>query len=156
MAKNDPADQAVCRNRKALHRFEILEKLECGVSLRGTEVKSLRDRAASIDEAYARIDDDELWLVGAHIAPYKFGHSQTHEPLRRRKLLVHALELRKLKHKVDQKGMTLVPLAIYFNKRGLAKVSLGVARGKKLADKRRDLQTREHKREIDRAMRRGR
>jgi SsrA-binding protein len=154
MSKNAVPDQTVCRNRKALYRFEILEKLECGIMLRGTEVKSLREKNASIEEAYARIDGDELWLIGAHVAQYKFGHTQSHEPLRRRKLLAHTTEIRKLKHKVDQKGFTLVPLAVYFNNRGIAKVSLGLVRGKKFADKRRDLQTREHQREIDRGMRR--
>ncbi len=156
MAKKTVPDRTVCRNRKATHRFHILEKIECGIALVGTEVKSLRERAASIEEAYARIENDELWLVGCHIAAYKFGHTRNHEPQRRRKLLVHARETRKLKPKTEQKGLTLVPLAIYFNERGVAKVSLGLAVGKKVADKRQDLKARDHKREIDRAMRRKR
>ena len=154
MVKNAALDKTVCRNRKAAYRFEILEKLECGIVLRGTEVKSLRDTTASIEEAYAKIEGHELWLIGCHIAPYKFGHTQSHEPTRRRKLLARATEINKLGHKVEQRGLTLIPLALYFNKRGIAKVSLGLVRGKKLADKRRALQTREHQREIDRATRR--
>ncbi len=156
MAKKTVPDRTVCRNRKATHRFHILEKIECGIALVGTEVKSLRERAASIEEAYARIENDELWLVGCHIAAYKFGHTRNHEPQRRRKLLVHAREIHKLRPKTEQKGLTLVPLAIYFNERGVAKVSLGLAVGKKVADKRQDLKARDHKREIDRAMRRKR
>lgn len=156
MAKKTPRDNTVCRNRKATYRFQILEELECGIVLQGTEVKSLRERTASIEEAYARIEDGELWLIGCHIAAYKFGHTRNHDSLRRRKLLVHARELRRLKPKVEQKGLTLVPLALYFNERGVAKVSLGLARGKRRADKRQDLQKRDHQREIERAMRRRR
>ncbi len=156
MTKTTVPDRTVCRNRKATHRFHILEKIECGIALVGTEVKSLRELASSIEEAYARIENDELWLVGCHIAAYKFGHTRNHEPQRRRKLLVHARETRKLKPKTEQKWLTLVPLAIYFNERGVAKVSLGLAVGKKVADKRQDLKARDHKREIDRAMRRKR
>ncbi|MGB2986192.1 MAG: SsrA-binding protein, partial [Phycisphaerae bacterium] len=97
MAKKTPRDNTVCRNRKATYRFQILEELECGIVLQGTEVKSLRERTASIEEAYARIEDGELWLIGCHIAAYKFGHTRNHDSLRRRKLLVHARELRRLK-----------------------------------------------------------
>ena len=156
MSKQTQADDPVCRNRKAAFRFEILEQFECGNMLRGTEVKSLRDKNASIEEAYARIEDDELWLIGSHIAAYKFAHALNHEPLRRRKLLIHARETRKLRPQVEQKGLTLVPLRIYFNERGIAKVTVALCRGKTLGDKRRTLQTREHKREIDRALRRNR
>lgn len=153
MASKPPPDIAICRNRRATHRFQILEKIECGIVLEGTEVKSLRDRNVSIEEAYAWIIDHELWLIGCHIAAYKFGHTQNHEPLRRRKLLVRGREIRKLKFRIDQKGLTLVPLRIYFNDRGIAKLTLGVARGKKLGDKRQDLRARDHKREIERALR---
>lgn len=156
MAKKATPDNIVCRNRKASYRFQILEKIECGIARMGTEVKSLRDRNASIEEAYAQVIDNELWLIGCHIAAYKFGHTTNHDPTRRRKLLVHARELDKLSRKVEQKGLTLVPLAIYFNDRGIAKVSLGLARGKHLADKRRDLQAKDHEREINRALRRRR
>src|SRR3989304_9418629 len=114
MSKPSPADDTVCRNRKATFRFEILEQFECGIRLRGPEVKSLRDRNASIDEAYARIEDDELWLIGSHIAAYAFADAQNHDPLRRRKLLLRAREIRRLRPRVEQKGLTLVPLRIYF------------------------------------------
>jgi SsrA-binding protein len=154
MSKAAPTDNTVCRNRKAAFRFEILEQFDCGIVLRGTEVKSLRDKNASIEEAYARIEDDELWLIGSHIAAYSFAHAQNHDPLRRRKLLIHAREIRKLRPQAEQKGLTLVPLRIYFNERGIAKVAVALARGKTLGDKRRTLQTREHKREMDRALHR--
>ena len=149
-----PSNDTVCTNRKAGFRFEILEKLECGVLLLGSEVKSLRDRNASIEEAYVRVDGDELWLIGSHIAPYAFANTQNHEPLRKRKLLVHKHEIRKLRPKVEQKGLTLIPLRIFFNDRGLAKVTIALARGKTLGDKRETMKAREHKREMDRAMRR--
>jgi len=156
MAKKSTPDNIVCRNRKAAHRFEILERLECGIVLVGTEVKSLRDRNASIDEAYARIEDDELWLIGCHIATYKYGHDRNHEPMRRRKLLAHGRQIQKLKSRVELKGLTLVPLQIFFNEKGVAKLSLGLAQGKRTADKRESLKARDHKREIERAMRRKR
>ena len=148
------SNETVCTNRKAGFRFEILEKIECGIALLGSEVKSLRDRNASIDEAYVRIDGEELWLIGSHIAPYTFANTRNHEPLRKRKLLVHKHEIRKLRPKVEQKGLTLVPMRIFFNVRGLAKATIALARGKTLGDKRQTLKTREHKREIDRAMKR--
>jgi SsrA-binding protein len=156
MAKKPTPDNLICRNRRAAYRFQILERIECGIALRGTEVKSLRNGAASIDEAYARIEDGELYLIGCHIAAYKYGHELNHEPLRRRKLLVHARQIDKLKARIDQKGLTLVPLKLYFNERGVAKVVLGLVRGKRFTDKREDLKARDHKREIDRAMRRKR
>ena len=156
MSKQPPSDETVCRNRKAAFRFEILEQFECGIMLRGTEVKSLRDKNTSIEEAYARIEDDELWLIGSHIAAYSFAHLQNHEPLRRRKLLIYASEIRKLRPQVEQKGLTMVPLRVYFNERGIAKVTIALCRGKTLGDKRRTLQTREHKREMDRALHRRR
>ena len=156
MPKQRAADNTVCRNRKATFRYEILQTLECGIVLLGTEVKSLRERTASLDEAYARISRGELWLVNFHISSYRFGHTTNHDPKRRRKLLLHARELRKLKPIAEQEGKTLVPLQVYFNARGLAKVTLTVARGKKVADKRQALKTRDDQREIQRAMRRRR
>ncbi|MGD2111209.1 MAG: SsrA-binding protein SmpB [Phycisphaerae bacterium] len=156
MAKKATPDNIVCRNRKAMHRFQVLERLECGMVLVGTEVKSLRDRNASIEEAYARIEGGELWLIGSHIAPYRFGHDFNHDPYRRRKLLAHARQIEKLKSRVELKGLTLIPLKIYFNDRGVAKLSLGLAQGKRAADKRESLKARDHKREIERAMRRKR
>jgi len=143
-------------NRKARHRFEILETLECGVMLLGTEVKSLRAGRASLDESYARIEHGELWLIGLHINPYEHALVGAHEPLRRRKLLAKRRQIDKFLPKVTQKGCTLVPLALYFNERGLAKVEIALATGKTGADKRQSLKKREHQREMDRAMRKGR
>ena len=116
----------------------------------------MRERNASLDEAFARLDRDELWLLGFHIAPYSFGHTTNHEPMRRRKLLLHSREIRKIKPKVEQRGLTLVPLRAYFNERGIAKITIAVARGKKLVDKRQDHKARDHGREMERAMRRSR
>jgi SsrA-binding protein len=156
MTKASATDTTVCRNRKASYRFEILEKLECGMVLVGSEVKSLREKAVSLDEAYAFFTDDGLWLIGCHIAPYAKAHSAAHEPLRKRKLLIHTHQLHKIKPRVEQKGFTLVPLRIYFNERGIAKLELALARGKADHDKRQSLKAREDKREMDRAMRRRR
>lgn len=156
MAKKKTTDNIVCQNRKAAHRFEILETLECGVALMGTEVKSLREKNASIDEAHVRIDDDQLWLVAAHIAPYSFSSHLNHEPTRKRKLLAHLHEIHKLRPKVEQRGFTLIPLRIIFNARGIAKVVIGLARGKTMGDKRETLKAREHKREMERVVRRPR
>jgi len=154
MKKQSPQDRVVCRNRKATHQYELLEKLECGIELRGTEVKSLRARQASLDEAYVRIEDGQLWLIGCHIATYKHGSTMNHEPDRRRRLLVHRRELQKWEPKVRQKGLTIVPLRIYFSDRGLAKIEVSIARGKAAHDKRHDLKAREDKREMERSMRR--
>jgi len=156
MAKPTTSDNIVCRNRKAAFRFELLENLDCGIELKGAEVKSLRERNASIEEAYARLEGGELWLIGAHIAAYGFAPSLNYEPTRKRKLLVHRQELRRLKPKVEIKGQTLVPIKIYFNERGIAKITIALARGKRLSDKRETIKAREHKREMDRAVRRGR
>lgn len=152
--KNGSGD--ICTNRKASRRFEFLEKLECGLVLGGTEVKSLRERGASLDEAYARIDGGELWLVGCHIAPYSHGSTLAHEMNRKRKLLVHRTELSKLIPKVEQRGLTLVPLSMYWNERGIAKVQIALARGKSISDKRQSLKERDDKREMERATRRRR
>lgn len=153
MAKKQTSDNLVCRNRKARFRFQVLEEYECGMVLQGTEVKSLREKACSLEEAYARLEGGEMWLIGFHIAPYKCGHTTNHDALRRRKLLLRARELRKIRPQVEQRGLTLVPLRVYFNDRGLAKITVAVARGKKLVDKRQDHKTRGHMREIERALR---
>lgn len=156
MAKKRPSNDSVCQNRKATHRYEILERIECGIVLRGTEVKSVRERAVSIDEAYARVESDELWLLKCHIAPYSHGHGQNHDPLRRRKLLVHRPQLRRIRQDVEQQGLTLIPLRLYFNERGIAKVTIALARGRRVADKRQAMKAREHAREIARATQRRR
>ncbi len=146
----------ISENRKARHRYEITEQLECGVMLLGSEVKSLRDGKLSLDEAYIRFEKGELWLVGADIPEYKQATIWNHEPKRARKLLVHRGQREKLASRLNEKGLTIVPLRVFFNARGIVKVMIGVGRGKKLHDKRNTLKDREIKRDIDRALRRGR
>ena len=141
----------VKKNKKAFHDFEILERFEAGIVLLGTEVKALRDGLVNLDEAYGRIQDGELWLVGAHISEYERRGYAGHEPKRKRKLLVHKREIRKLATKVKERGFTLVPLALYF-KKGLAKVEMGLCRGKKLFDKREEMKKKDAAREIHRAL----
>lgn len=143
----------ISENRKARHRFEILEQIECGLVLMGSEVKSLRTGKVSLDEAYVRLRDKALWLVNANIPEYMQATIWNHEPKRSRKLLVHRQQLNKLEDYATQKGLTLVPLHMYFNARGIVKVNVGVGRGKKLHDKRETLKKKDVKRQIDRAMR---
>jgi len=148
-----PADKVVtetlvAENRKARFQYEILDRYDAGLVLQGTEVKSLRAGQCSLDEAYARFDGDELWLLGATIPEYSHGNLQNHEPKRRRKCLLHARELAKLKAKAQIKGLTIVPLRIYFGARGFAKITLGVGKGRKLHDKREHLKDKEARREI--------
>lgn len=152
-ADNSSNGKTVSENRKARHRFEISEQLECGIMLKGSEVKSLRDGKLSLDEAYVRIEDGELWLIGADIPEYKQATIWNHAPKRQRKLLVHAKQLKKLTLRANEKGLTLVPLRVYFNARGIVKVMVGVGRGKQLHDKRETMKTRDVKRQIDREMR---
>lgn len=151
--KDDPDGELVniCRNRRATHDYEILDRVECGVVLVGTEVKSLREGHANLEDAYARIDDGEVWLVGAEIPEYPFGNRLNHKPKRTRKLLLHRREIDRFAGKASQKGLTLVPLRLYF-KDGIAKVELAVAKGKQAHDKREALKKADAKREIDRAM----
>ncbi len=138
-------------NRQARFNYEILEKFEAGISLVGTEVKSIREGKGNIKEAYADIRGGEAWLIGAHISPYSHGNITNHDPLRDRKLLLNAKEIVRLQGKVMEKGLTLVPLRLYLKGR-LIKLELGVARGKKLVDKREDIKKRDQEREIQRAM----
>jgi SsrA-binding protein len=149
--EGDGALQVICRNRRALHEYEVFDTLECGLVLTGTEVKSLRAGAGSLDEAYARIDDGELWLIGSDIPEYAMGNLFNHKPKRPRKLLLHRREIAKFAGKASQQGFTLVPLRMYF-KNGRAKVELAVARGKKLHDKRESQRKAEVQKEIRRAM----
>ena len=146
------ADRVVTTNRRAFHDYHVLESVEAGIVLSGTEIKSIRDGKATISEAYARIDAGELWLVGAHISPYRHGNIANHDPDRPRKLLVHKNEIRDLREAIEQKGMTLVPLRLSL-KRGRAKVDVGVVRGKKLYDKRAAEAERESRRDVERALR---
>jgi SsrA-binding protein len=150
-----PADDAIvpiARNKRARHDYEILETWEAGLVLSGTEVKSLRDGRAQITDAYGVVKDGEVWLLNAHIAPYAQGNIWNHDPLRTRKLLLHQKEIRQMIGAVERKGLTLVDLDLYF-KHGRAKVRLGLARGKKLHDKRADLKARDDEREMQRALR---
>jgi len=154
-AKTDGNARTIVENRKARHRFEILEQIECGLVLQGSEIKSLRDGRVSLDEAYGRVRDGELYLVGCDIAEYNQASIWNHAPKRPRKLLVHKRQLEKLTAHAKEKGLTLVPLRLLLNERGIAKAVLGVCRGKKLHDKRETLKKQDVKRQIDRAMRRG-
>ncbi len=153
MAKG-PSSTPVIHNKKAAFNFEILEKLEAGIALTGSEVKSLRDGRASLDEAFAMIRDGEVYLRGCNISPYPMAGYAQHQPTRERKLLLHARQIHKWESKVVLRGLTLIPLSIYFSERGLVKVSLALARGKTHSDKRETLKKREQMREIDRAMKR--
>jgi SsrA-binding protein len=154
MAKKPQTPQVVVRNKKATHKFELLERLECGIVLKGTEVKSLRAHTVNLAEAYVQINNGEMWLIGCHISPYECGTGQNHEPIRKRKLLAHGREIRRWEPKVKTQGLTVVPLDIHFNERGIAKVSVALASGKTHGDKRRDLKKADHQREMQRAMRR--
>lgn len=151
--KKDDTDglKPICRNRRAYHEYEVFETLECGLVLTGTEVKSLRDGAGSLEEAYAKIQGRELWLIGSDIPEYAMGNIFNHKPKRPRKLLVHRREIDKFAGKASQQGFTLVPLRMYF-KNGKAKVELAIARGKKLHDKRETQRTTEVKKELRREM----
>ena len=145
-----PGIHIVVRNRRARHEYEVLEKHEAGLVLTGTEVKSLRAGKANLQDAFARFDGGELWLHNLHISPYEQGNRFNHDPLRARKLLLQRRELRKLVGQVEQQGLTLVPLDIYF-RRGIAKITLALVRGKKLHDKRDDLRKKDAEREMERA-----
>lgn len=144
----------VARNRKAQHEYQILESWEAGLVLLGSEVKALREGSASLSDAFARVEDGEAWLFNMHIGPYGPAGPDAHEFKRRRKLLMHRQELRRLIGKVEQSGLTLVPLEVYF-RNGVAKVKLALARGKKVRDKREDIRRRDAEREIARARKRG-
>ena len=146
----------VAVNKKAYRNFELVEKFEAGLGLLGTEVKSLRAGQADLNGSYARIEDGQCWLVGATIAQYDKASTRNHEPARRRKLLLHKAEIRRLKTKLEQRGFTFVPLRIYFSPRGLAKMELALARGKRQYDKRRTIAERQQKRDIDRDMKKYR
>ena len=147
----EPSDiKNICKNRRAYHEYTITDTLECGLVLTGTEVKSLREGHATLEDAYARIRDGELWLVGCDIPEYAMGNYMNHKPKRPRKLLLHKRELDKFAGKASQQGFTLVPLQLYFRK-GWAKVSIGIGKGKQLHDKREDKKKADATREMRRA-----
>jgi len=139
-------------NRKARFNYSIEESFECGLALVGTEVKSIKEGRISFADSYALVQNDELWLIDFHVTPYAFGNRVNHDPLRKRKLLVHRKEIKRLKRIVDEKGLTLVPLKFYL-KGGIIKCELGIAKGKKLFDKRDDIRKRDQKRELEREFR---
>lgn len=147
-----PPGSILAQNRKATFNYEVLERFEAGVALLGSEVKSIRDGKISLAEAYAAFHQHELWLMNAHVSEYSMAHARNHEPMRRRKLLLHRRELDKLEQAVQREGLTLIPLAVYL-KEGRVKVELGLCRGKQVHDKRASLKAREQKREVDRALR---
>ena len=147
-ADKKPTRRAVSVNKKARHEFEVLDTFEAGMVLRGTEVKSLRNGHISLEEAWAKVEDNEVFLVGAHIQEYVHANRLNHDPTRRRKLLLHRRQIKKLKAQATIKGLTLIPLDVFFSERGLAKLTIGVCRGKKLHDKRQTEKQREAKRDI--------
>jgi len=145
-------EQTVTLNRKARHEYSIEETVEAGLVLTGTEIKSVRAGRVNLNEAYARVEHGEAWLVGAHIAPFERGNRFNHESKRTRKLLLHREEIDELLGLTTRKGLTLVPLRLYISARGLAKVELGVGRGKQLHDRRREIAARDARRELEREM----
>jgi SsrA-binding protein len=146
--KADGRDRVVCENKKARFLYEVMETFDAGLVLRGTEVKVLRGGKMSLEEAYARVAGSEVWLVGSNVPEYSHGNLQNHEPKRKRKCLLHAREIRKLHEQSLVKGLTIVPLKVYFNEKGLAKVVLAVCKGRKVHDKREHLKQKDAKREI--------
>ncbi len=140
------------KNKKAFFDYEILERYEAGIELKGSEVKSLREGKANLRDSFVRIENGEAFLFNAYIAPYSHGGLFNHEPTRKRKLLLHRSEIKRLLGKSQEKGLTIVPLRIYFNDRGKVKVEIALARGKKLYDKRETIRRREQEREARRAM----
>jgi SsrA-binding protein len=145
-------EKTVAQNRRARHEFTIEDSFEAGIVLTGTEIKSIRAGKASLSESYARIDNREAWLIGANIQPWEGGNRYNHEPKRPRKLLLHRDQIVGLLLKTKAKGLTLVPLKMYITERGRAKLEIGLARGKQLHDRRRDIADRDSRRELERAI----
>ncbi|MEK6586801.1 MAG: SsrA-binding protein SmpB [Nitrospira sp.] len=153
MAKEtEDQGKVVATNRKAYHDYFIEEKFEAGIVLKGTEVKSLRDKRVNLQDSYADVKEGEVFLHHCHISPYSHGNMMNHDPIRTRKLLLHRKEINKLLGKTQQKGLTLIPLRIYFSERGQVKVELGLAKGKKQHDRRESIKAREAGREVERAI----
>lgn len=150
MTSNDKERPIAISNRKARHDYHILESWEAGIVLIGPEVKSLRQGKASLQDSFARVEKGEVWLYHMHVTPYSFTHHQELDPLRRRKLLLHQSQIRKLEGRVQEKGLTLVPLDVYFSKDGIAKVNLALAQGKRGPDKREALKKKDLEREVRR------
>jgi SsrA-binding protein len=146
-----PEHSDLVSNRRATYNYEIIETFEAGIVLQGTEIKSLRDHGGVLQDSYVKVMDDGLWLVNSSIAPYRFGSIHNHEERRERKLLMHKREITRLKSELHEKGLTVIPLAMYL-KKGRVKVRIATARGKKNYDKRESIKSRDEKRNIDRAM----
>jgi len=155
VSPRDPGEKIVATNRRARHDYLIEERFEAGIMLTGSEVKSLRGGRASLTESYARVQDGEVWLENLHVPPYEQGEKRGYDPKRRRKLLLRRVEIERLVGKTAEKGLTLVPLRLYFS-HGLANVELGLGRGKRAFQKRQAIAEREHRREMDQAIRRRR
>ena len=150
MGRRDPDEKVAASNRKARHDYEILERVEAGIRLTGSEVKSLRAGRASLTEAFARIRDGEAWLEGMHIPPYEQGQTKGYDPIRPRKLLLHRREIERLIGKTKEQGLAMVPLRVYFT-HGLAKVEIGLGKGRREYEKRHAIAKRESDREMERA-----
>jgi SsrA-binding protein len=150
--KTGKTEQAVATNRKAFHDYHIDERFEAGIALQGTEVKAMREGRVNLRDSFARVDHNEVMLHHCHISPYSHGNIMNHDPLRPRKLLLHRKEINKLMGRTQQKGLTLVPLRIYFTPKGKAKVELGLGKGKREYDRREDIKDREARRDVERAM----
>lgn len=148
---DDPNFRTVCKNRKASHLYDLMDELECGIALKGSEVKSIRNGKISIDEAYAQLEDGELWLKGCDIAEYPQATVMNHEPRRKRKLLLKKSELKKFAEASAQKGLTLIPVRVYFT-RGIVKVKVAIGKGRKLHDHRDNLKKKADTREMRQAM----
>ncbi|WP_251179085.1 SsrA-binding protein SmpB [Adlercreutzia agrestimuris] len=146
------SQESIAQNKKAFHEYEILETFETGIVLTGTEVRSLRENHCQMTDCFALIRDGEVWLNNVHIAPYSHGNIANPDPDRKRKLLLHKRQIRKLAEQVKEKGYALVPLKMYFNEDGRVKVEIALARGKKLYDKRASMAARDSKREVERAL----
>lgn len=153
MAENQ---KIIAQNKKARHDYHILDTLEAGIVLLGSEVKSCRQGSVNLKDSYARIDQNEIYLINAHISPYTFANRFNHDPLRRRKLLFHRQEIRKLLGKLKEKGQSLIPLKLYFNGRGRVKVALALAKGKKNYDRREDIKKRDMKRDAEKELKQRR
>lgn len=149
--KSSEKNSELVSNRAAYHHYEILETFETGISLTGTEIKSLRDHGGTLQDSYASIKNGELWIINSSIAPYRYGNVHNHVERRERKLLMHKNEILKLKRSVDEKGLTLIPLSFYL-KKGVVKVKLGLAKGKKLYDKRSALKEKEQKKSVQKIL----
>jgi SsrA-binding protein len=150
VSPKDPAEKVAASNRRASHDYEILERIEAGIRLTGSEVKSLRGGRASLAEAFARIRDGEAWLEGMHIPPYEQGQTKGYDPIRPRKLLLHRREIERLLGKTKEQGLALIPMRVYFT-HGLAKVEIGLGKGRREHEKRQSIAKREAEREMERA-----